>query len=201
MMRWASPLTCFWPGLSRLWLRGDWRGLITATAFAGLLNFALMASFIRPELVATPIKVTVWLLVAGFWIVATRRQLGRRTEFVATEHGLRQTDVEDDLFRQVQTEYLKGHWFEAETLLQRLLESCDEDVEARLMLATLYRHTRRLDEAEQQLQQLSQLDVERRWQEEIENEKQLLARLVQERADQDQQESREIIEPNAWDAA
>jgi hypothetical protein len=43
-------LLCLWPGLARLWLRGDLRGLLAAVGFAGLLNAALVATLIWPEI-------------------------------------------------------------------------------------------------------------------------------------------------------
>ena len=38
-------------------------------------------------------------------------------------------------------EYLRGAWFEAETLFGRLVAQDQRDVDARLMLASLLRHT------------------------------------------------------------
>ena len=61
------------------------------------------------------------------------------------------------LFREALSEYLQGSWFEAETILGRLLHLYPRDVEARLLLATLLRHTRRYQEALDQLDRLERL--------------------------------------------
>ena len=49
------------------------------------------------------------------------------------------------------------------------------DVEARLMLATLLRHTRRPEEAARQLEVLVRLDEARKWELEIQHEWNMLA--------------------------
>ncbi len=81
----------------------------------------------------------------------------------------------DTLFNRVQHEYLKGHWNEAETLLNRRIEIAQRDVEARLMLATLLRHTRRPDEATKQLKAIERLDDSIHWRFEIDRERQLIS--------------------------
>jgi cytochrome c-type biogenesis protein CcmH/NrfG len=71
-------------------------------------------------------------------------------------------------------EYLKGAWFEAESLLGKLVAQDHRDVDARLMLASLLRHTRRPLEARRQLDELQRLEKAEKWQVEIERERQLL---------------------------
>jgi thioredoxin-like negative regulator of GroEL len=82
------------------------------------------------------------------------------------------------LFIAAQGEYLKGHWFEAENLLQEMLVRSPADVDAHLLLATLYRHTRRIDEAHERLRLMERLDGVERWQSEIGVERRLLARAT-----------------------
>jgi hypothetical protein len=45
-------LTMAWPGRARLWLRGGWTDLGLAVAFAAVLNFALVTTFIWPQLLS-----------------------------------------------------------------------------------------------------------------------------------------------------
>jgi len=194
-MRKKSLLSCLWPGLSQLWLRGDYRGLLTAVVFSALLNLAITASFLYPELVGFTVKATLWLLLGGLWTVSAWQSWHRSPDFYNKERGLRQKDANEDLFQQAQTEYLKGHWYEAETLLGNLTESDPDDVEAQFMLASLYRHTLRLGEARRQLRQLEQLEAAQVWQWEIQFEKQLLTNLVEEAASNNKQEKQEI-DPN-----
>jgi cytochrome c-type biogenesis protein CcmH/NrfG len=81
------------------------------------------------------------------------------------------------LFVRAQTEYLKGHWFEAETLLGQLLEEQDSDVDAQLMLATLYRRTRRVEDGQSKLKVLERMDGAEKWALEMAREREMLDRL------------------------
>ena len=51
--------------------------------------------------------------------------------------------------------YLKGDYYQAEDVLERLIETNTGDADARLMLATLLRHAGRFDEAIGQLDLLA----------------------------------------------
>lgn len=62
-------------------------------------------------------------------------------------------------------------------MLQQQLQRFSSDVDARLMLATVYRRTRRTIEAGQQLQLIEQTDGGEKWQWEIEQERRMLKRL------------------------
>ena len=77
-------------------------------------------------------------------------------------------------FEEALAEYLKGNWFEAERKLNFLLGRDEHDIEARLLMATLLRHTKRFDEATHQLNILVGLDGAHRWAAEIHREGELL---------------------------
>jgi len=147
-------LWLLWPGLAPLWLRGSGRGLAIAAAFGVLLNFALISTFVWPQLLSgSPpwvVPAAAWILVLWFWIVAARS--GAR--FLIAEAAREQPPDDDRLLVQAQTEYLKGHLSEAERLLTQLLETDAEDAEARLLLATLCRRGGRTEEAEKHLTEL-----------------------------------------------
>jgi predicted Zn-dependent protease len=89
-------------------------------------------------------------------------------------HEARRADPEADRFDQALDGYLKGNWIEAERLLGGLLRRDDRDVDARLMLATLLRHTRRFDEATRELNRLVRLEGAQKWALEIRREGELL---------------------------
>jgi len=72
-----------------------------------------------------------------------RRPLGRLAERFFEEN------LED---------YLKGNWFEAERKLNVLMRRDEHDLEARLLMATLLRHTKRFDDATHQLNLLVRLE-------------------------------------------
>ncbi len=170
----SSPyIICLWPGLPRLWIRGDWAALAIAVAFGAALNLVLVSSFVWPELLPRSFNLIGWLVLGTVWLASVFQA------YRSLPH-LREPPRVDDrgLFIQAQAEYLKGHWFEAETLLRQLLRHCSRDVDALLMLATLYRRTGRYDEAAKQLDRLDRLDEARKWRWEIAQERGTLKRLA-----------------------
>jgi tetratricopeptide (TPR) repeat protein len=167
--RWAIYL---WPGLPQAWLRGSWSGLVLALAAAGLVNLALLGSFGWSELIPPGWLGGLWLTLAAAWAAAAavsfvdiRRRVSRQQAASAA-----------DDFERAQDYYLKGDWFQAQRLLGDLLRLAPGDPDARLMLATLMRHTGRLDEAAAQLDLLAQSEGARKWEWEIQRERELLAR-------------------------
>lgn len=170
----SSPyIICLWPGLPRLWIRGDWAALATAVAFGAALNLVLVTSFVWPELLPPSFNLIGWLILGTVWLTSVFQA------YRSLPH-LREPPRVDDrgLFIQAQAEYLRGHWFEAETLLRQLLRHCSRDVDVLLMLATLYRRTKRYDEATKQLDRLDRLDEACKWRCEIAQERDTLKRLA-----------------------
>ncbi len=176
-------LWLLWPGLAPLWLRGSGRGLAAAAAFGGLLNIALISTFVWPQVLSRGlapwvVPVAAWVLVLWFWIVAARSA----ARFLAQE-AARQTPPDEDANRllvQAQTEYLKGHLSQAESLLQELLTRFPGDCEARLLLATLCRRNGRLSDARKHLANLFDLPQAHTWRMEIETEHRELTRSTSE---------------------
>ena len=205
----ANWLTCFWPGLSRLWIKGHWSGLFAALLFAGLLNLAIASRFIWPELLPPVLALSLWAGVAGFWIHGffqswrqmplltasppVRRVAGSNEE--QTEDDVLMDGHDEDLFESAQQEYLKQNWYEAETLLRKLLQACESDIHARLMLAALYRHNGRREEAEVELKRASRSEASQEWDFEIKQQQMLLknASLV----DEDETDSNKSLQPAA----
>jgi len=167
MLRYATYL---WPGLPQLWFEGAWWGLALAFGFGLLVNFLLVTSFVWVELIPPIVLWLAWLALGVIWAGSGL--------FVAWTGGLRDSPgaaaARDDLFRRALGEYLKGAWFEAESMLGQLLAQDNRDVDARLMLASLLRHTRRPLEARRQLDELQRLEKAEKWQVEIARERQLL---------------------------
>jgi Tetratricopeptide repeat len=167
-------MTCLWPGLTGLWLRGRWGSLLVAIGFGLFLNFALLRTF---ALVAVPVVLTeaaspvaAWVLVLGFWIAGV--WLGRRELVPARASAASEID---DWFREAQTKYLKGHWIEAETLLVKVLAKRPDDAEGRLLLASVQRRTGRLAEAKGTLSELGRCETAARWALEIHTEQRRIA--------------------------
>lgn len=156
---------CAWPGLLRLWVYGDFSSLFVAAGFALLLNLAMLSTFVWPQWLGNAFPMVAWPILVLVWIASWF--VSQRTLNESTEPGHSGDETSDALFIAAQTEYLKGNWTEAEALLMRQLRFRPRDIEARLLLATLYRHTERFDAAIEQLNQLTRFDHASRWQDEM----------------------------------
>jgi len=77
-----------------------------------------------------------------------------------------------------QGEYLRGDWYGTERILQKLLRGEPHDIEARLLLATLFRRTQRFDEARSELRRIQKTKVAERWQAELVREWHAIDRLA-----------------------
>jgi hypothetical protein len=170
-MRRMSLATYLWPGLPQLWYEGAWSALALAFGFGLLLNLLLAVTFVWVELLAPPLVTVGWLALAVLWVLS---MLGVRSAAGQSAEGTSLPAVED-LFRSAQSEYLRGNWFQAEAFLQQILEQNPRDAEARLLLATLLRHTRRLSEAREQLGCLQRFESADSWHVEIAREREFLA--------------------------
>ncbi|MDP7205882.1 MAG: hypothetical protein QGH11_09950, partial [Pirellulaceae bacterium] len=155
---------------------------------------------------------SLWAGVAGFWIHGLF-QSWRQMPLLTASHPVRRvaggrdgneeqtgndllTDGHDeDLFESAQQEYLKQNWYEAETLLRKLLQARESDIHARLMLAALYRHNGRREEAEVELKRASRSEDSQKWDFEIKQQQMLLknASLV----DEDETDSNKSLQPAA----
>jgi len=166
-MRWATYL---WPGAPQLWVYGSWPALALALLFTVLLNVALLGSFGWSELVGEEVRTALWLALGVIWVGSGGFSiaLSRRQEDKQIDEAAAGFDVALD-------HYLKGNWVQAERELGLLLRNNARDLEARLMWATLLRHTGRLAEAEEQLELLTRLEGAEKWALEIQGERELLA--------------------------
>jgi hypothetical protein len=162
-----------WPGLARLWLRGEVGGLLTAVAFALLLNFALVTTFVWPQLVSRQlpewlVPAMAWIAVVWFWVVGLRA--GVRIAQALAKSQVPADAESTTLLRQAQLDYLKGHLIEAERGLTTLLSRTAGDVEAWLLLASVQRRTRRPAEARQSLAKLAELSGSAVWADDVQQE-------------------------------
>ena len=168
-MRWT---TCLWPGLPQLWTYGSWAGMVLAIGTAVVLDLLLLVSFGWSELVGQGLRNTLWTTFGVFWVVGafwSIRQCGRQA-------AAANPDPQRDVFAEALDHYLKGDYYQAEHLLEGLLRQNLRDLDARLMLATLLRHTQRFDEAKRQLDTLARFEGAGKWQWEIQRERDLLAK-------------------------
>jgi hypothetical protein len=158
-LRWAIYL---WPGLPDLWWRGTWSGLALAAAFATLLSLLIASTLVWGELLGPNPGGTIWGGFVAAWlallIVSTRTSPAKAEAALAGPN---------DLFPSALAEYLRGNWLEAELLARKLIARVSSDVEARLLLAAVLRHTNRFDEARETLDVLTSWDRAAAWQMEI----------------------------------
>ncbi|MGA2035315.1 MAG: hypothetical protein ABSG68_23960 [Thermoguttaceae bacterium] len=167
-----------WPGLPQLSRYGSWSALLMAVGAAALLNTALLASFVWTELLTRELRIIYWLILAVAWgasgVFSFCWSRGKSRE----QHR----DPRRDLFGDAVCAYLKGNWYETERLLCRLLTNNGRDLEARLMMATLLRRTKRFEEAGRQLDLLVRVDGAQQWVMEIRREGELLRQAREEAA-------------------
>lgn len=167
-MRWTTYL---WPGLPQLWLYGSWSGLALALGTAAVLDLLLVISFGWTELIGPGVRNALYAAFGVFWIAAavwSARECRRR-------EAAKKLDLREDLFTEALDHYLKGDYYQAEHVLEGLLRRNLRDVDARLMLATLMRHTDRFDEATYQLDTLAHFEDAAKWELEMRQERKLLA--------------------------
>jgi hypothetical protein len=159
-----------WPGLPQAWNGGRWPGAATALGFAAAVESLLLASWVWDELLGDAAFWGLALATGCGWLIgitANRRWLARHA---ATD----ERNAADDPFPAALTEYLQGNWFAAEQQCRDLIRLRRDDVDARLLLATLLRHTERKTEARAELDALAKLDGAAKWALEITHERRLL---------------------------
>ncbi len=185
-MNWGPVLLCGWPGLPGLWFRGYMSSLLLAVGFSILLNMALVSSFLWPWSLGETFPIFAWPVIFLIWMTSAAVAYKCLPDLMSVRKIPSQDDsqVSDTLFIHAQREYLGGHWTEAEILLRRCLSGNPRDIEARLLLATLLRHDRRLDEATEMLDEVLKFDESANWMFEIRRE-QMLIELI---ADHEQSE-------------
>lgn len=161
-----------WPGLSRLWYHGDLKALGLAIGFATLLNLMVLVSFVRPESVWNSWCGYGWAALVAFWVFG----VWQAARSPIAGQRLDPPRDQQDLFIQAQAEYLRGHWVEAQALLEQVIRQNPLDVESRLLLSSVLRRSRRIELSRRQLRRLRELEEAASWRFEIERE---LAQLDQ----------------------
>jgi Tetratricopeptide repeat len=181
-----------WPGFAQACVLGRWGGLILATAAGAALNFAVVATLVWPQwpMPGVPTAANAaaaWLVVLGFWIVGFVQLRSDLPLLKASLEPTKHDPQQQGDFCETQHLYLRGHWIEAETSLTRLLAKYPQDIEARLLLASVQRRTRRWADAKRTLADLRQRGAASRWWLEIEAELKRIEEHEQEAAGAPQQ--------------
>ena len=158
-MHTARYLTLLWPGLPWLWLRGSVAGLALATAFAVVLDVAIVFTWVWSDMAAGKVVLALWAATAAIWVVAT---LSAVTTFPPPLPTGRD-EAAEALFVAARDAYLARDWLAAETKLRGLLVVAPTDGEAQLLLGTLLRRAGRRAESRAALERLARSDVGRPW--------------------------------------
>ena len=141
-----------------------------ALGAAAVLDVWLLASFGWSELLDRNLRIMLWAALVVGWVAAA----GWSASQCRRQRAAGNTDTQGDAFTEAVDHYLKGDYYQAEHVLQRLLRGNVRDAEARLMLATLLRRRGRLDEAAGQLDALARFENAGRWQWEMQRERDLM---------------------------
>lgn len=182
-------ISCLWPGLAWAWWQGSLRGLCAAIGFGWVLSLLLVATFIWPNWFASWLVSLLWFALLLFWV----------EELVRSNWNLRRLRTSglpvagDVRFSRAQEEYLRGNWFEAESLLHEILQDAPRDAEARLLLCSVLRHAGRWNAAERCLSDLEALDTGARWHFEIRREREKLTRRREELSQTSESENESSI--------
>lgn len=193
-----KPLMCLWPGLPNLWT-GRFGGLVAALLFAAILQTAIIVCLIWPDLLTASGRLVVCFGVALYWLAFAVPQALQLAQASRMES---RPDLSEHLFQSAQTEYLRGNLFQAEQLLNQLLEQCPTDFEAKLYLTTLYRRINRFDEALAGLEELEHDGAAPKWRWELQQERKWVQqRLDPENGNEEATDSRKTNVVTASDAA
>lgn len=163
----------FWPGVSQFWGRDVRSGLIVAIGFSILLNLTLVCTFVWTELLAVALVRTAWIVILTTWVGWAILAYTWDRKYGATLAS----GVTNALFERAQRYYLESNWFEAERVLRKLLRHDRRDLDARFLLATLFRHTGRVQEAEEELKRIELQEGAQKWELEISRERLSLSRM------------------------
>jgi hypothetical protein len=169
-MRRLSWAVYLWPGLPHLWRRGEWKALILALAFGWALSLTAVATYGYSDFFSDAARSGSWVVLGLVWLGLLAVSL----RWDASPLNMPKSVPGDDAYPKALDYYLKGNWFQAERLLRERLAQEPRDLEARLTLATLLRHTRRAVDARAELDRLEKLEGAQRWVWEIQRERELL---------------------------
>ncbi len=176
-LHWTAYL---WPGLPHLWLRGSWAHLALAVGFTALANLLAASALVWNEWLSWRVRWIGLAALGGIWLLAwieSRADWRRMLAELSRDKSAPPVDPaaqSDEWFREAQKAYLTADWVSAEQTLLRLLRQNPRDPEARLMLATLWRHEGRADAAIDELDRLDRFETAAPWRYEIARERELL---------------------------
>ncbi|MGI5832699.1 MAG: tetratricopeptide repeat protein [Thermoguttaceae bacterium] len=165
-----------WPGLAGLVRYGRGIFLILAAGFGMLASITLFCCGYWTELIAPESK--LWLAggLAASWLLLTLVSAALSTLF----SGQLAYDEGGDRYLMALDAYLAANWGDAEKIARAILRRNKRDPDTTLLLATLFRHTGRFDEAAEFFDRLEGMEEAGKWTREILAERIFLAREIAE---------------------
>lgn len=160
------------PGLAAVLVRPSWSAWLASVLLSACFQVALIGSFLWPEMLSPVQRLALWGIVGGGWLInaVVSWQMLRREE---SRLRRRQTQ---DAFPEALRFYLRGDRARAELVLRQLLREDPRDIEAALLLASVWRRQGRLDPARSLLANLANLEAADPWAFEIRREMEIVER-------------------------
>ncbi|MCL2744046.1 MAG: hypothetical protein FWE67_09350 [Planctomycetaceae bacterium] len=168
----------FFPGYIGISRYGLWTQLALALFFALLLDLFLIANFYWTDYITAGQRSILLVCLAVTYLLLCSGAKYHRQNYEMTS----KIEAADETYRTALQHYLCGNWFEAETLMLPYLKKKPRDIEMQLLLATLYRHTRRFEEAGAVIEKIETMTGAGKWYCEIEAEKRYIAEAASELA-------------------
>lgn len=160
-----------WPGLSGLVRYGRRIFLVVSAGFGMLASLTLFCCGFWTELIAPESK--LWLAggLLFTWLILSLLSAALSTFF----EGQLAYDEEGDRYLMALNAYLAADWGRTEKIAKAILRRNKRDSDTLLLLATLYRHTGRNEEALEYLDRIESLESAEKWHFEIGTEHAALA--------------------------
>ncbi len=191
-----KPLFFLWPGSTGAVYYGLWSQLFIALIYGAVLQTLLVSNFYWLDFMPHFARVGSYVFLALTHLTLSAIAASKLKKYERTKNY----DAQGRYFLEAQTHYLRGNWFETECCLKSVLKKNPYDVDALLMMATLFRHTERFEDARRTLRELEKLEDSDFWREEIALEKAAI-RDDEASAREESKEEREFEAPPTKNAA
>jgi tetratricopeptide (TPR) repeat protein len=147
------------PGLGHILLRHFFLGIFIGLSFYISLG-ALLSSFIWPAVFYQRLYFGLVALCIWLYAILDNLRLLRKETLWQKES--------ETLYRGALEKYLQGKYEDSLRNLRRLLWLKSSDLEARLLIAEIYRQTGKISQAKRALKKIRRLDEQDKWRWEVE---------------------------------